>query len=259
MFTFLKLLLLSKCRHNWFLKKLKQCIKETRFYHHTFLFFKCDDLSFIKATQKTLKSSKKMFQFPGWMRKNFKPWNFSWRVSAETWDASCFKNGLMEKQQCSKHFERYIFSDAFFKYLSKYVKLVIPKILCILVLCNFNFYLKIMWSPAAPPSKIIPSSPLHQNKNFRGHERRLSWVWDPTYMIMVPGLRSFLEDLRSRVPPMTWVPGLASQVQPVAFCLRLPVPLLDGFQVSGLTFCQKSRVNMPIKEHKNLIQWNWDQ
>ena len=33
---------------------------------------------------------------------------------------------------------------------------------------------------------------------------------------MVPGLRSFLQDLRSRVPPMTWVPGLASQVQPVA-------------------------------------------
>ena len=28
-----------KCCHNWFLKKLKQYIKETRFYHHTFLFF----------------------------------------------------------------------------------------------------------------------------------------------------------------------------------------------------------------------------
>ena len=33
----------------------------------------CDDLSFINTTQKTLK----MFQFPGWMRKNFMPRNFS--------------------------------------------------------------------------------------------------------------------------------------------------------------------------------------
>ena len=159
MSTFLKLLLLSKCRHNWFLKKLKQCIKETRFYHHTFLFFKCDDLSFINTTQKTLKSSKKMFQFPGWMKKNFKPWNFSWRVSAETWDASCFKNGLMEKQQCSKTLKEIFFqnlTDAFFKYLSKYVKLVIPKILCILVLCNFNFYLKITWPPPSPPKQNYP-------------------------------------------------------------------------------------------------------
>ena len=38
----------------------------------------CDDLYFINATQKkTLKSSKKMFQFPGWMRKNYMPENFS--------------------------------------------------------------------------------------------------------------------------------------------------------------------------------------
>ena len=71
MFIFLKLLQLIKCCHNWFLKKLKQYIKETRFYHHTFVFFMCDDLPFINATQKTLKTSKKMFQFLEWMRKNF--------------------------------------------------------------------------------------------------------------------------------------------------------------------------------------------
>ena len=33
-FTFLKLLQLIKCCHNWFLKKLKQYTKETRFHHH---------------------------------------------------------------------------------------------------------------------------------------------------------------------------------------------------------------------------------
>ena len=31
--------------------------------------FKCNDLSFINIMQKTLKPPKKMFQFPGWMRK----------------------------------------------------------------------------------------------------------------------------------------------------------------------------------------------
>ena len=36
----------------------------------------CDDLSFITTTQKTLKPSKKMFQVPGWMRKNFIPGSF---------------------------------------------------------------------------------------------------------------------------------------------------------------------------------------
>ena len=65
----------------------------------------CNDLFFINTTKKTLKPSKQneTFQFPGWMRKNFIARNISWRVSAETWDASCFKKGLLEKkQQCSK-------------------------------------------------------------------------------------------------------------------------------------------------------------
>ena len=47
------------------LKTLKQYIKEKCFYYHTFLFFMCDDLSFINTMQKTLKPSKKMFKFQG--------------------------------------------------------------------------------------------------------------------------------------------------------------------------------------------------
>ena len=67
-----------------------------------FYFFMCDELSFINTMQKTLKPSKKKFQFPRWMRKNFIPWKFSWWVLAvETWT---------------------------------YINLVIPKILFILVL-----------------------------------------------------------------------------------------------------------------------------
>ena len=84
----------------------------------------CDDLSFITTTQKNFKTFQKLFQFSGWMRKNFIPANFSWRVSAETWDASCFNKGLLEKQQCSKtchisQMKKVFFqnlTDAFFKY-----------------------------------------------------------------------------------------------------------------------------------------------
>ena len=124
--------------------------------------------------QKTLKPSKKMFQFPGWMRKNFIHENFSWRVSTETWDASCFKKGLLEKQQeYSKNLwhistEKYIFSEinrSIFQISLTYIKLVIPKILFILVLCSFNFYFKTTWSPSPSPTKIKISEP-PQAKTF---------------------------------------------------------------------------------------------
>ena len=108
----------------WICYRLKRLKKH--FYHHTFLFFIYDDLSFINTTQQTLKPSKKKFQFPRWMKKNFIPENFSWRVLAETWDASCFKKGLLEKQQsvlntCNILPLKNIFfqdlTDVFFKYL----------------------------------------------------------------------------------------------------------------------------------------------
>ena len=90
----------------------------------------CDDFSFINTRQKTLKPSKKMFQCLGWMRKNFIPGDFSWRVAL------------------------------------KYIKLVVPKILFILALYSFNFYYKVVWPP--PPTKLphYPPPPHHQNKNF---------------------------------------------------------------------------------------------
>ena len=121
---------------------MKEYIKET----HSYTILMCDDLSFINTTQKTLKPSKKMFQFPGWMRKNFIDRNFSWRVLMETWDASWFKKGLLEKQQeCSKNLwhiatEKYIFSGlnwSIFQISLNYIKLVISKMLFILVLCSF--------------------------------------------------------------------------------------------------------------------------
>ena len=90
--------------------------------------------------KKTLKPSKRMFQCPGWMIKNFIPRDFSWRVATETWDASFFKKGLLEKQQsvsntCAilalKKIFYQNFTDAFFKIHKVYFilkVLVIPKI-----------------------------------------------------------------------------------------------------------------------------------
>ena len=40
-----------------------------------------------------------------------------------------------------------------FQICLKHVKLVIPKILFILILCSFNFYFKVMWPPLSPPQK----------------------------------------------------------------------------------------------------------
>ena len=119
-----------------------------------------------------------MFQYPGLMRKNFIPGNFSWRVVAETWDASCFKKGLLEKQEYSKHLhhiaiEKDILSElnrCIFQIPLKYIKLVIPKMLFILVLWVLIFTSKLRDLPQQynPPSKIKISDlpPLPQAKTF---------------------------------------------------------------------------------------------
>ena len=48
--------------------------------------------------QKTLKPSNNCFNSQDGWEKTI-PGNFSGKVSAETWDASSFKKGLLEKQQ----------------------------------------------------------------------------------------------------------------------------------------------------------------
>ena len=106
--------------------------------------------------------------------------NFSWSVAAETWDASCFKKGLLEKQQSVPNtcailpLEKIFYQNLtvnrwIFQIPLKYIKLVIPKILFMLVLCSFNFYFKITWP--SPPSttsttKIEISDPLPPQQDF---------------------------------------------------------------------------------------------
>ena len=110
------------------------------------------------------KPSKKMFQCLRWLRKNFILGNFSWSVAAETWDASRFRKALLEKQQCSKllcHIAivKNILSElnrCNFQIPLKYIKLVIPKILFILVLYSLrdpstNYPPKIKISDTSPP------------------------------------------------------------------------------------------------------------
>ena len=77
--------------YNWldaviidFWRSWNNTLKKHVFTIILFYFFMCDGLSFINTMQKTLKIfQKKLFQFPAWMRKNFIPGNFSWRISAE--------------------------------------------------------------------------------------------------------------------------------------------------------------------------------
>ena len=74
-------------------------------------------------------------------------------------------------KECSKHLhhiaiEKNILSElnrCIFQIPLKFIKLVIPKILFILVLCSFNFYFKITRPPPTPPPPklnfLTPSSP----------------------------------------------------------------------------------------------------
>ena len=90
----------------------------------------------------------------------------TWRVSAETWDASCFKKGVLEKQQSVPNtcdilpLKNTFFSElnrCIFQISLKYIKLFIPEILFIMVLFSFSFYFKITWPlPPPPPKKIAP-------------------------------------------------------------------------------------------------------
>ena len=76
------------------------------------------------------------------------------------------KKVYWKKQQCSKHLhhittEKYILSElnrCIFQISLKYIKLVIlsSKILFILVLCSFNFYLKIMWPTPNKSTSLLP-------------------------------------------------------------------------------------------------------
>ena len=136
---------------------MKQYIKETHFYHPTFLFFfMCNDLPFFNTVQNPKNS--KTFQKNVWIPRmdGKKLYTRELHLKGIDGNMRCKllqKKGLLEKQLGVPNtcdilpLKKIFFSElnwCIFQIPLKYIKLVIPeKILFILVLCNFNFYFKI--------------------------------------------------------------------------------------------------------------------
>ena len=123
-----------------------------------FYFFMCDDLSFINTTQKTFKPFEKNVSMARMDEKKLHTWEFQLKRSSR--NTRC---KLLQKRFTGKttycHWKNILseLNRSIFQIPLKYIKLVIPKTLFILVLCSFNFYFKIKWPPPPqqyPPSKI---------------------------------------------------------------------------------------------------------
>ena len=107
----------------------------------------CFSIFLCVMTCLSLTPSKTLLNVP---KKCFKG-NFSWSIAAETWDASCFKKGLLEEPQTVPNtcailswqqifYQNLTVSRWIFQIPLKYIKLVIPRILFMLVLCSFNLH-----------------------------------------------------------------------------------------------------------------------
>ena len=119
---------------------------------------------------KNFKTSQKNVSIPRMDEKKLHTWEFQLKVIG--WKMRCKllqKRSTGKTTECSKHLqhiaiEKDIFSRlnrCIFQISLKYIKLVTPKILFIVVLRSFKFYFKITYPPAPPPP-----SPTHTNKNF---------------------------------------------------------------------------------------------
>ena len=112
----------------------------------------CDCLSFINTTQQTLKPSQKNVLTPTMNEKKIHTQEFQLKGIDRNMRCKLLqKRSTGKTTGFSKHLqhitiEKDIFSELhrrIFQISLKYIKLVIPKILFVLVLCNFNFYFKI--------------------------------------------------------------------------------------------------------------------
>ena len=119
-----------------------------------FYFFLCVmTLSFI-TTQKNFKTFQKNVSMPRMDEKKLHTREFQLKGSGGNMRCKLLQKGLLEKQQVFQTFvlcHIAIKNDSLselnrciFQISLKYIQLVIPKILFILVLCSFNFYFKIM-------------------------------------------------------------------------------------------------------------------
>ena len=132
-FTFLKLLQLSKCCHNFFLKKLKQYIKETRFYHHTFKFLCVMTCLLLTLHKKLLKSSKENVLIARMVEKKLHTLEFQLKGIGGNMRCKLLqKRSNGKTAQCSKHLrhiaiEKDVFAElnrCIFQISLKYIKLL---------------------------------------------------------------------------------------------------------------------------------------
>ena len=114
-----------------------------------FYFFRCDDLPFINALQKTFHKNVSTHKMD---EKKLHTGEFQLNRSSRNMRCKLLQKRFTGKTtECSKHLhhiaiEKYILPElnrCIFQISLKYIKLVIPKVLFILVLCSFNFYFKI--------------------------------------------------------------------------------------------------------------------
>ena len=145
MFTYLKILSLIECRHNWFLKMLKQYITpqnkplksppRLELKKHVFtiiLFYFLYAMTCLDTVQKTF-PKKCVNSYDRWEKTSYLGisaegyrWNHETEVASKK---VCWKNNkVFQTLVTYRQWKRYI---------------VIP---FILVLCDFNFCFKIMWS-----------------------------------------------------------------------------------------------------------------
>ena len=118
-------------------KEVETIFKQTRSYHHAFLFFMFDDLSFINTTQKTFKPSGKNVSTPRMDEKKLHTWKFQQRNSSRNMRWKLLQKGFTGKTtECFKHLhhiaiEKNILSElnrCIFQIPLKHIKLVISKI-----------------------------------------------------------------------------------------------------------------------------------
>ena len=110
--------------------------------------------------------------------KKLHTWEFQLKCSSRNMRCMLLQKRFTGKTaECSKHLhhiaiEKNMLSElnrCIFKIPLKYIKLVIPKLLFILVLCSFNFYFKITLPPPLqhnPPSPKLKFLTPHPAKAF---------------------------------------------------------------------------------------------
>ena len=127
--------------------------------------------------QKIFKPSEKYVSMPRIDEKKLHTWKFQLNGSSRNMRCKLLQKRVTGKTtECSKHLhhiaiERNILSElsrCIFQIPLKYIKLVIPKILFILVLCSFNFYFRIKWPP---PTKL--QNPVQQDYLPESYARHL--------------------------------------------------------------------------------------